>query len=140
MLNANRNLVGSVSNAHQVPPTGVRVTGEGRNGAGVIIGNNWKEKVVEEGCQELSRQQFEASNRTVKEEEKLIIGPDMNGRMGKRSDGYEVIPGGHGFGIRNEDVKYVLEMTQSFELAYMNPWFQMLDKHLITYESGGVES
>ncbi|XP_066945282.1 uncharacterized protein [Macrobrachium rosenbergii] len=31
-------------------------------------------------------------------------------------------------------------MAQSFELACMNTWFQKLDKYLITYESGGVQS
>ncbi|XP_064106828.1 uncharacterized protein LOC135215806 [Macrobrachium nipponense] len=36
---------------------------------------------------ELSRQELEAAIRTVKEEEKLIIGADVNGRVGKRRDG-----------------------------------------------------
>ena len=43
-------------------------------------------------------------------------------------------------GIRNEDGDYVLEMAQSFELSCMNTCFQKTDKHLVTYESGGVES
>ncbi|XP_064080646.1 uncharacterized protein LOC135197513 [Macrobrachium nipponense] len=45
------------------------------------------------GCQEqekeLFRQEFEALIRTVKYELKLIIEADMNGRVGKRRDGYE---------------------------------------------------
>ncbi|XP_066958927.1 uncharacterized protein [Macrobrachium rosenbergii] len=64
----------------------------------------------------------------------------MNGTLGKRRDGYEEVHGGHGFGIRNEDVDYILEMAQSFALACMNIWFQKLDKYLIMYESGGVQS
>ncbi|XP_064109086.1 uncharacterized protein LOC135217276 [Macrobrachium nipponense] len=75
----------------------------------------------------------------MKEEEKLIIA-DMNGRVGKRRDRYVEIHRGHGFGIRNEDGDYLLEMAQSFELVCMNTWFQKLDKYLITYESGGVSS
>ncbi|XP_064078491.1 uncharacterized protein LOC135195917 [Macrobrachium nipponense] len=94
------------------------------------------------GCQEqekeLFRQEFEAAMRTVKEE--LIIGADMNGRVGKRRDGYEEVQGSHGFEIRNEDGDYLLEMAQSFELVCMNTWFQKLDKFLISYESGGVQS
>ena len=41
---------------------------------------------------EVFRREFEATIRTVKEEEKLIIGADMNGR-----GGYEEIYGGHGY-------------------------------------------
>ncbi|XP_064111424.1 uncharacterized protein LOC135218912 [Macrobrachium nipponense] len=96
------------------------------------------------GCQEqekeLFRQEFESDIRTVKEEEKLIIGAVMNGRVGKRRDGYEEVQRGHGFGIRNEDGDYLLEMAQSFELACMNTWLQMFDMYLITFENGGVQS
>ncbi|XP_064103331.1 uncharacterized protein LOC135213280 [Macrobrachium nipponense] len=78
--------------------------------------------------------------KAMKEEEKLIIGADKNGRVGKRRDGYEEVHGDHGFGIRNEDGDHLLKMAQSFELACMTTWFQKLDKYLITYESGGVQS
>ena len=96
------------------------------------------------GCpdaeKEAFREELEASIRIVKEEEKLIIGADMNGRVGKIRDGYEDVHGGHGFGVRNEDGGYVLEMAQSFGLSCMNTWFEKLDRHLVTYESGGVRS
>ncbi|XP_066971908.1 craniofacial development protein 2-like [Macrobrachium rosenbergii] len=131
---------------------------EGRNGAGIIVNNNWKKKVVEVkrvndrllkipiiiedkvtniiaayapqvGCQEQEKelfgQEFEA---VIREEERLIIGADMNGRVGKRRDGYKEVHGGHGFGIRSEDGDYILETAQSFELACMKTWFQKLDK------------
>ncbi|XP_064078508.1 uncharacterized protein LOC135195936 [Macrobrachium nipponense] len=55
---------------------------EGRNGVGIIMGYQEQEK-------ELFRQEFEAAIRKVKEEEKLIIAADLNGREGKRGDGYE---------------------------------------------------
>ncbi|XP_064100811.1 uncharacterized protein LOC135211431 [Macrobrachium nipponense] len=89
---------------------------------------------------ELFRQEFEAAIRTVNEDETQMIGADMNGRVGKIRDGYEEVHRGYGFGIRNKDGHYLLEMAQSFELAYMNTWFQKLDKYLISYESGGVQS
>ena len=96
------------------------------------------------GCQDQEKEAFrhelEEVMRTVKENDRLILGADMNGRVGKRRDGYEEVHGGHGFGVRNEDGEYVLEMAQSFEMVCMNTWFQKLDKHLVTYESGGVES
>ena len=96
------------------------------------------------GCEEQEKEAFrnvfETAIRTVKEEEKLIIGADLNGRVGRRRDGYEEVHGGHGFGVRNEDGEYILEMAHSFELACMNTWFQKFDRHLITYESGGIES
>ncbi|XP_068209296.1 uncharacterized protein [Palaemon carinicauda] len=47
---------------------------------------------------------------------------------------------GHGFRIRNEDEEYTSEVTLSFELACLNTWFQKLNRPLITYESGAVES
>ncbi|XP_064122692.1 uncharacterized protein LOC135226941 [Macrobrachium nipponense] len=88
---------------------------------------------------ELFRQEFEVVIRTVKEEEKLKVGAVMNGRVEKRRDGYEEGHGGHGFGIRNEDGDYLLEMAQSFELACLNTGFQKLHTYLISYESGGVQ-
>ncbi|XP_064117685.1 uncharacterized protein LOC135223110 [Macrobrachium nipponense] len=88
---------------------------------------------------ELFSQEFEAAIKTVKEE-KLLIGADMNGRVGKRRDGYQEVHGGHGFAIRNGDGDYLIEMAQSFELACMNTWFPKLDKYLTSYESGGVQS
>ncbi|XP_066986829.1 craniofacial development protein 2-like [Macrobrachium rosenbergii] len=132
-----------IGNGYKLYYSGSR---EGRNGVGIIVSNNWKEKVVEvkrvndrllkipiitgdkvvniRQEKELFRQEFEDAISTVREEEKLIIGADMNGRVGKRRDGYEEVHRGHGFGIRNEDVDYILAMAESFELACMNTWFQ----------------
>ena len=72
------------------------------------------------------RQKLEAIVRTVKEDEKLIMGVDMNYRVEKRRNGYEEVHGGHRYGIRKEDRKYILEMAYSFELVCMNTWFQKL--------------
>ncbi|XP_064098164.1 uncharacterized protein LOC135209400 [Macrobrachium nipponense] len=117
-----------VSDARQNPPSGVI------NGRGVPQGSTEAKEVSERvedkskyverrrmGCKEeekeLFRQEFEAAFRTVKEE-KLVIGADMNGSVGERGDGYEEVHGGHGSGIRNEDGDYLLQMAQSFELAF----------------------
>ena len=51
------------------------------------------------GCNEeekdLFREKLEAVIRTVKDGERIIIGADMNGRVGMRRDGYEEVHGGH---------------------------------------------
>ncbi|XP_068216637.1 uncharacterized protein [Palaemon carinicauda] len=87
-----------------------------------------------------SRLEFEATIRTVKDEEKLIIGADMNGRVAKTGDGYQEVLGDHRLRTRNEDGEYVLEMAHRFELLYVNTWVLKLEKHLITYISSRVES
>ena len=47
------------------------------------------------GCQEeekvVFREELEATVRMVKEEDKVILGADMNGRIGKIRDGYEEV-------------------------------------------------
>ena len=60
------------------------------------MGYQEEEKVV-------FREELEATVRVVKEEDKVILGADMNGRVGRIRDGYEEVNGGHGFGIRNDD-------------------------------------
>ena len=96
------------------------------------------------GCsdeeKELFRERLEALIRTVKDGERIILGADMNGRVGMRRDGYEEVHGGHGFGVRNADGEYVLEMAESFELLCANTWFKKEERHLVTYESGGIQS
>ncbi|XP_068224761.1 uncharacterized protein [Palaemon carinicauda] len=67
----------------------------------------------QEQGKELFRQEFETPIRIVKEE-KLIIGADMDARVGKRIDGYEEVHGGYVIGIIKEDREYTFRDGSEF--------------------------
>ena len=75
--------------------------------------------------------------RSVRSEEHLVIGGDLNGHVGNARDGYEQLHGGHGFGARNDDGCRILDCAEAHDLAIANTYFKKKLSHLITYYSGG---
>ena len=41
----------------------------------------------------------------IKKTERIMLGGDLNGHVGKESDGYEGVHGGQGYGMINAEVK-----------------------------------
>jgi len=76
----------------------------------------------------------------VPESEFLVIGGDLNGHVGEKTDGFEGVHGGHGFGTRNKEGSMILEFADVTELALCNTWFKKQEAKLVTYESGGSRS
>ena len=68
--------------------------------------------------------------------EKVIVGADLNGHVGKSSSLFTRVHGGKGYGYRNEDGERVLEWAESLDMAIANTFFEKKDEHLITYKSG----
>ena len=68
--------------------------------------------------------------------EKLFIGGDLNGHIGKDNNGYERIHGGFGYGDKNEMGESILEFATSYDLIIANTLFRKRDEHLITFKSG----
>lgn len=72
--------------------------------------------------------------------ERLVIGADMNGHVGREAGTFTEVHGGKGFGTRNEDGERILESAESLDLVLVNTFFEKKREHLITYKSGGNET
>jgi hypothetical protein len=76
----------------------------------------------------------------VPENEVLLIAGDFNGHVGEKTDGFEGIHGGRGFGSRNLEGEMLLEFAESMGLRVMNTWFEKEEERRVTYESGGCRT
>ena len=96
------------------------------------------------GCEEEGKEKFmEELDQLVgktEEGELLTVCGDLNGHVGKESEGFEEVHGGHGYGNRNREGRSILEMTQRRELVVCNTWYRKKEEHIITYISGGRSS
>jgi len=72
--------------------------------------------------------------------ERIVIGADLNGHVGKRAGTFGRIHGSKGFGDRNEEGERILECAESLDLAITNTFFEKREEHLITYKSGNSET
>ncbi|XP_043717506.1 uncharacterized protein LOC122665422 [Telopea speciosissima] len=68
--------------------------------------------------------------------EKIIIGGDLNGHVGKDRRGYEEVHGEYGVGERNEEGISVLDFAIAFDMCIVNTFFKKREEHLVTYKSG----
>ena len=73
----------------------------------------------------------------TEEGELLIVCRDLNGHVGKESERFEGVHGGHGYGDRNREGRSILEMAHRRELVVCNTWYRKKEEHIITYSSGG---
>ena len=72
--------------------------------------------------------------------EKLVVGGDLNGHVGKESNGFSAVHGGWGYGERNKEGETILEEAVAHGLVVLNTRFKKREDHLVTYESGGRRS
>ena len=72
----------------------------------------------------------------VPDSETLVIAGDLNGHVGRTSEGFDGLHGEHGFGSRNADGTRILDMCVAADLAITNTFFSKSDSRLITYRSG----
>ena len=66
----------------------------------------------------------------------VIIAGDLNGHVGRGSEGYEGIHGGRGYGTRNREGDRILEFGNATDMVVLNTMFEKKDNRLITYQSG----
>ena len=69
--------------------------------------------------------------------EKIVVGADLNGHVGKNPGVFQRAHGGKGYGQRNREWENILESTESLDLALVNTFFNKKEERLITYKSGG---
>ena len=71
--------------------------------------------------------------------ERVIVGGDINGHIGRSRWGIERIHGGWDMGDRNDEGEKIVD-TMAFELAIVNTFFEKKVDQFVTYNSGGRES
>ena len=62
--------------------------------------------------------------------EKVIIGGDLNGHMGKDENDYREVHGGYGFRKINNEGKSILNFVMGYGLIITNTRFKKRDEHL----------
>ncbi|ESO03038.1 hypothetical protein HELRODRAFT_173904 [Helobdella robusta] len=64
---------------------------------------------------------------TIPKSETIVIGGDLNGHVGEKTDGFDNVHGGFGYGERNEDGNRILEFAESHGFFY---WTHILERAL----------
>ena len=72
--------------------------------------------------------------------EKIVVGADLNGHVGKNPSVFQRVHGGKGYDQRNREGEKIVESMESLDLALVNTFFNKKEEHLITYKSGGNSS
>ena len=74
---------------------------------------------------------------TILDDEKVFLGGDFNGHIGRDAGNFNSVHGGFGLGARNESGEKLLEFALEKDLVIENTIFRKKDEHLTTYKSGG---
>ncbi|GJV42344.1 RNA-directed DNA polymerase, eukaryota, reverse transcriptase zinc-binding domain protein [Tanacetum coccineum] len=69
--------------------------------------------------------------------QRLILGGDLNGHIGARRRDTQVPWMLHGYGVRNEEGRAILDFATAHDLGIVNLHFKKRDHHLITFQSWG---
>ncbi|GJY91545.1 ubiquinol oxidase, mitochondrial-like protein [Tanacetum coccineum] len=116
-----------------------------RNGVGVVLAPYLKDKVVQvsrisDRIMTLFMLFRDSLDDFVREcsttQQQLIIVGDLNGHIGAEADGFSIVYGGFGYGVRNEEGRTILEFVVAHDLVVLNSFFKNRVAHLITYHSG----
>ena len=84
--------------------------------------------------------QLQDTARKLGADETLVIRGDLHGHIGKLANGYKGVHGEYGYGLRNKEGEHILEFDVVHNLVAGNSYFTKKDNHLITYQSGGINS
>ena len=74
---------------------------------------------------------------SISKEERIVLGADLNGHVGKGNIGDEEIMGKYGAGTRNKEGSMVVDFGKRMDLVIVNTYFKKKDEHRVTYKSGG---
>ena len=75
--------------------------------------------------------------KSVLKQEKIVIGADLNGHMGKGNIGDEKIMGRYDARTRNRQGLMVVNFVKRMDLAIVKTYFKKKDEHRVTYKSRG---
>ena len=74
---------------------------------------------------------------SISKQEKIVLGADLNGHVGKGKIGAEEIMKRYSAGTTNKEVSMVVDFAKKMDLAVINTYFKKKYKHRVTYKSGG---
>ena len=74
---------------------------------------------------------------SVSTEERIVLGADLNGLVGKGNTGNEETMGRYAAVTRNKEGSMVVDFGKRMDLAIVNTYFKKKDEHRVTYKSGG---
>ena len=70
---------------------------------------------------------------SISKEERIVLGADHNGHVGKGNIVDEKIMGRYGAGTRNKEGSMVVDFGKRMDLAIVNTYFKKKDEHRVTY-------
>ena len=73
----------------------------------------------------------------VQRTEKIVVGTDLIGDVGKNRGVFQRVHGGKGYGQRNREGEKIVESMESLDLALVNTFFNKKEEHLITVHTSG---
>ena len=92
------------------------------------------------GCTEEEKYAFwrllEGEMQELEESERVIIGGDLNGHVGRCNQTIDRVHGGNGLGEVNMEGERIIDHAISFDMAIVNTFFTKNPEHQITYKSG----
>ena len=74
---------------------------------------------------------------SISKEERIVLGADLNGHVGKGNIGDEEIMGRYSARTRNKEGSMVVDFGKGMDLVIVNTYFKKKDEHRVTYKSGG---
>ena len=74
---------------------------------------------------------------SISKKERIVLGADLNGHVGKGNIGDDKIMERYGAGTRNKEGSVVVDFGKRMDLAIVNTYFKKKDKHRVIYKSGG---
>ena len=77
---------------------------------------------------------------SISKEERIVLGADLNGHVGKGNIGDEKIMGRYRARTRNKEELMVVDFGKRMDLAIVNTYFKKRDEHRVTYTSGEGKS
>jgi hypothetical protein len=96
------------------------------------------------GCSSAEKQSFwedfDDLIQAIPNNESRYIGADLNGHVGETTETYKNIHGGYGYGSKNSQGDDILQFASTYNMALVNTYFKKLERHLITYCSGEIQS
>nr|XP_043618809.1 craniofacial development protein 2-like [Erigeron canadensis] len=111
------------------------------NGVGIIMTDRLKDfSGRSEGEKKSFWDSLDELVRSCPDDQRLVLGGDLNGHIGVQSDGYPGVHGGLGFGQRNEEGRKILKFATAHDLVIANSFFRKRKSQLITFQSGGNET
>ena len=76
----------------------------------------------------------------IPKNERIVVGADLNWRVGEGNNGDEECMGRHGMGKRNNEGQAAVDFAKTMELAITNTYFVKKPANRLTYNSGGRSS